>query len=274
MNLRLASLLTVAVLLSGCANLTPPPKGERIIKNVPYKVIDGRYLSLDIYKATGAEAHPVCVWIHGGGWKYGDKAWMLFVRKLTRYGFDVASIEYRLSGRVKYPGQYEDCRDAFQFLKANSEKFGFQRQNFFLGGASAGGHLDSLLGLREGRGRVNAVFAQYPATDLTGFENQDRTRGYLPELLGGSVNAKRALARDGSPVHYVTKNAPPFLFIHGDKDELVPIAQSKELDAELRAAGIESHLEIVHGAGHGFALTDAQVAEVAKFFKAHLRPSR
>jgi acetyl esterase/lipase len=274
MKARLALLLAGLLLLAGCAATTPPPPGERIVRNVPYKYVNGQYLSLDIYKAKGADPHPLVIWIHGGGWKYGDKAWMLFLRHITQYGFDIASLEYRLSGRAKYPAQYEDCRDAFNFLEANAGKYAFQRNNFFLGGASAGGHLVALLGLREGRDRVNAVFAQYPPTDLLGFKNQDRTRGYLPELLGGSVNTHRALARDGSPVDYVTRRAPPFLFIHGEKDQLVPIDQSRKLDAELRAAGVESRLVVIPGAGHGFALTDAQVQDVARFFQRHLRPAR
>lgn len=126
-----------------------------------------------------------------------------------------------------------------------------------------------LLPEEAGRRKIKAVCVLYPATDLLGFENQDAKRGYLPDLLGGSVNSKRTLAEEGSPVNHVTRDAPPFLFFHGDKDVIVPLRQSAELDSRLRAAGVGSQLVIVHGEGHGFSLTGAQLQKVAAFFRNH-----
>jgi acetyl esterase/lipase len=263
--------LALCALLAACAPLTPPPAGEKIIRDVPYKVASGRTLRLDVYEPKGAGPHPLVLWIHGGGWKYGDKGWMLYLRRLTRYGYAVASVEYRLSGRAKYPAQYEDCRDALHFLERHEREYQIDGCHVFLAGASAGGHLAALLGLKETRAHVAGVVAMYPATDLNGFENQGATRGYLPEVLGGSVSVKRALAIEGSPVTYVSGEAPPFLFIHGDQDRLVPLDQSQRLHRKLRAAGVESTLTVVPGAGHGFGLTDEQLAQVAAFLHRHCR---
>jgi len=115
------------------------------------------------------------------------------------------------------------------------------------------------------------VFVMYPATDLTAFPNPDRRKGLIPSLLGGSVTEKHALAFEASPVNHVRANAPPFLILHGDHDDLVPIEQSKELDRRLRAAGVESKLVVKAGAGHGFGLTERQLDEVATFFRAHFQ---
>ncbi len=272
MKKTLLPLLFCVCALAGCAPLTPPPAGETIIHNRVYSVPpDGRPLRLDIYSPSGRGPFPLVMWIHGGGWKYGNKGWMLYLRKLTQRGFAVASVEYRLSNRAKYPAQLNDCRDALAWLWKNGASYRLDRRNTFLAGASAGGHLAAMLGLEEGHARIDAVCAMYPATDLTGFPNQDALRGYLPELLGGSVNQKRALAESGSPVRHVDRSAPPFLIFHGDKDLLVPIRQSEELDAKLHRAGVESHLVVLPGMPHGFALTDAQLDSVARFFRAHLR---
>lgn len=55
-----------------------------------------------------------------------------------------------------------------------------------------------------------------------------------------------------SPVTYVTADDPPFLILHGEKDPLVPMAQSEELLAKLQAAGVPAELVRVTNAGHGF----------------------
>lgn len=262
-------ILLGAALLSGCAALTPPPHGESIKSNLVYAHRSTGDLHLDLYLPAQTGPHPLVIWIHGGGWKYGDKAWMLYVRKLTRDGFAIASLQYRLSHTAKYPAQIEDCRDALRWLRQNGGRFGLDQGHFFLSGASAGGHLAALLGVETGYPEIKAVCALYPATDLTGFENQDKRHGYLPDLLGGTVNEKRKLAEEGSPTNHIHGNAPPFLIFHGDQDALVPLAQSRELDQKLHAAGVESHLIVLPGKAHGFALSDEQQEQVAQFFRLH-----
>jgi acetyl esterase/lipase len=257
-------------LLTGCAPITPPPRGERIVSNIVYATRPTGDLHLDLYLPATPAPHPLVIWIHGGGWKYGDKGWMLYLRKLTRQGFAIASIQYRLSGTAKYPAAVIDCRDALAWLEQNASTYHLDRRSYFLSGASAGGQLSALIALQSGTPRIKAVCVLYPATDLLGFANNDAPHGYLPDFLGGPVNKKRPQAFEGSPVNYVTSSAPPFLIFHGDKDTLVPIHQSEELNDKLHAHGIESHLIIVHGQGHGFPLTDAQQKLAGDFFLKHI----
>jgi acetyl esterase/lipase len=257
-------------LLAGCAPLTPPPRGERIVSNIVYASRPTGDLHLDLYLPSTPAPHPLVIWIHGGGWKFGDKGFMLSLRDLTRQGFAIASIQYRLSGTAKYPAAIDDCRDALHWLEQNGARYRLDRRHIFLSGGSAGGHLAAFLALQARSPEIKAVCLLYPATDLTGFANQDAKHGYLPDFLGGSVNEKRAEAIEGSPVNHVRANAPPFLIFHGDMDTLVPIAQSKELNNKLHAVGVESHLIVLHGKGHGFSLTDAQQQEAGDFFLKHM----
>jgi acetyl esterase/lipase len=266
---RIIPLLLVTA-LGGCAAITPPPHGEKIVGNIAYATRSTGDLHLDLYLPATPAPHPLVIWIHGGGWKYGDKAWMFYLRKLTQQGFAIASVQYRLSGTAKYPAAIDDCRDALHWLERNGSQYGLDTNHLFLSGASAGGQLSALIALEAGRPEVKAVCVLYPATNLTGFANNDAPHGYLPDFLGGSVNSKRADAIEGSPVNHVTPKAPPFLIFHGDADTLVPVAQSEELNEKLHAAGVESHLIVLHGKGHGFALTDAQQRKAGDFFLAHM----
>lgn len=263
--------LVALILFSGCAAITPPPKGESIRRDLVYTQRPTGDLHLDLYLPAGPAPHPVVMWIHGGGWKYGDKAWMLFMRKLTRQGFAVASVQYRLDGTAKYPAQNEDCLDAFRWIKTHATAEGLDPRNIFLAGASAGGHLAALIALEEGNRQVRAAAVMYPATDLTAFGDNNTRRGYLPPFLGGTVNEKYALAVSGSPVNHVSHDSPPFLIFHGTKDKLVPVAQSQELQKRLRAAGVECRLIVLPNEEHNFKLTDAQLQTVGRFFSSHLR---
>ena len=56
---------------------------------------------------------------------------------------------------------------------------------------------------------------------------------------------------EASPVTYVTKDAPPFLLIHGDEDATVPYAQSEIMEKAMGEAGAEVKLVRVPGGGHG-----------------------
>jgi dipeptidyl aminopeptidase/acylaminoacyl peptidase len=56
---------------------------------------------------------------------------------------------------------------------------------------------------------------------------------------------------EASPVSYVSPDDPPFLLMHGDKDESVPFAQSEDFEEALKEAGVTVKLLRVKGAGHG-----------------------
>ena len=73
----------------------------------------------------------------------------------------------------------------------------------------------------------------------------------MGHLFGGPVQDHKEFAEKANPIHYITKDAAPFLIFHGDKDNIVPVAQSKILDEALKAAKVESTLVVIEGAGHG-----------------------
>lgn len=271
--LRLAS--TVLLLATaGCAEYgLPRSQGEKVYANVPFAAPGGTPLRMDLYVPRANQPVPVVVWIFGGSWKIGSKAYHVNLRDLTRSGIAVAAIEYRLDGTAKYPAQIEDCQTAVEWLRAHGRAYGIDGTRLGVSGESAGGHLAALLGTLEGTPRIRAVCALYPPTDLLGLGRhyaQPGKLGGVEQLLGGPIEQKRRLAIAASPVNHIGPNTPPFYLIHGSADQLVPLSQSELLDQRLRAAHIESHLVIVAGQPHWFLLTPPQVDAVARFFQAHL----
>ena len=132
-------------------------------------------------------------------------------------------------------------------------------------GASAGGHLVALLGTtgglkslegsggnREQSSRVQCVVDWFGPTDLNAMGQQgDKPGSPVARLLGGPAPQNRERARQASPLTYVSKDAAPFLIMHGDRDNLVPLSKASGLPQALRKAGVEVTLHIVKDNGHG-----------------------
>ena len=132
-------------------------------------------------------------------------------------------------------------------------------------GASAGGHLVAMLGTTggvtdlEGSGggldqssRVQCVVDWFGPSDLLTMGGWHDAPG-SPEgrLIGGPVQESKDKARKASPVTYVSKDSAPFLIMHGDQDNTVPLGQSEELAGALKKVGVEVTLRVVKGNGHG-----------------------
>jgi acetyl esterase/lipase len=126
----------------------PLPAGTSAKYDVPYVEGGGKSQSLDIFVPAGAaKPMPLVIWIHGGGWQQGDKAQSPAVG-LLRWGYVVASINYRLTDEAIFPAQINDCKAAVRWLRAHAEEYHIDPDHIGAWGASAGGHLVALLGPR------------------------------------------------------------------------------------------------------------------------------
>jgi acetyl esterase/lipase len=229
---------------------------------------------------TGKPPYPLIIYIHGGGWCSGDKNPVPSL-KLLEGGYATASINYRLTDKAIFPAQIEDCKRAVAWLRTNASRLKIDPDRFGAWGASAGGHLVALLGTTvdsksppwaatppSTSARVAAVCDWCGPSDLLTIGEQSDPRrnvmGAVAQLLGRPPSEKRDLAREASPITYAHKGCPPFLIMHGNKDDLVPIEQSKELSDALKAKGVDCTFETVHGA-HNFYTPEYEI-RVMQFF--------
>jgi len=113
------------------------------------------------------------------------------------------------------------------------------------------------------------VVDYYGPSDLILFPRNDDEKSPESILIGAAPLARPDLAKAASPVTYVDKNDPPFLIIHGEKDELVSPKQSRLLSAWLNIAGVQNEIVIVKNAPHFGVMFDAD--EVRNKVMAFLR---
>ena len=273
---------------AGPVRFLPPPDprvqrdGTRRYEGITYAAPPGyRPLQMDVWVPPSPDRPALVVWIHGGGWMFGDRRYLpetlrpnqLF-DELVRAGLAVATIDYRHALEATFPAQLHDAKAAVRYLRAYADALGVDAARIGVWGESAGGHLAALVGLTGGRAdlegphgvtgessAVDAVVDWYGPADL---DLQPR-RPPAPELaaklppefltapedhlVGGRDPEAVAAA---SPVTYVTAGAPPFLLVHGTGDNVVPYAQSERLAEALTAAGVPVKLVPIEGADHIF----------------------
>jgi acetyl esterase/lipase len=247
-------------------------------------------LKLDVLrpKAATDKPRPCVVWIHGGGWQNGDKS--SGRGRLSRYvasgDYVGVSVGYRLTDKGSWPAQIHDCKAAIRWIRANAERLGIDPEKIGVWGSSAGGHLVSHLGTSgdvkqvEGElgttgtsSRVACVVDFCGPSDFMAFAaesprmNQPGQPVY--KLLGGPLAEKEDVAKQASPVTFVTTDDPPFLIVHGTDDRTVPIDQAERLYAAQQKAGVNTTFVKIEGGGHGIGGAEVE-ARVKAFFDKHL----
>jgi len=239
------------------------PEGVQALRDVEYAKVGATSLLLDIFKPSMATGKlPLVIWVHGGAWSAGNKEWQpIPALPMTARGYAVATIDYRLSGEAKWPAQIHDCKAAVRFLRAHAKEYNLDPDRFGVWGSSAGGHLVAMLGtsgdVRELEGdlgnpgvssRVQAVCDWFGPTDLLVLDNANPVKG----LLGGPASENVDKAKQANPITWISKDAPPFLIMHGDQDKAVSIKQSELLREALRKAGGWVKFVAIPGVGHDF----------------------
>lgn len=252
------------------------PQGTRLHGNIAYNNDEHPKHLLDLYIPANAKGViPVVVFIHGGGWlsndKYADMGYMKkTVAEIVSSGFALASIDYRFSTEAVFPAQILDCNRAVSFLYDNAEKYGLDKSRLALIGFSAGGHLASMTGLSKNNDvsaffmpgtsksfSFKAVIDFYGPSELIMFPGAGDDKSPEALLIGAAPLERPDLAKAASPVTYVDRNDPPFLIIHGEKDDLVSPDQSRLLSSWLTLAGVRNELVIVKDAPHFGPMFDA-----------------
>jgi acetyl esterase/lipase len=237
-----------------------------VVSDIQFCTGGGKPLLMDILipKQRNRTPTPAVLWIHGGGWEHGDKNAHVNAAFLASGGFVAATLSYRLSGDAPFPAAIEDCKCAVRFLRANASTYGIDPDRIGVAGSSAGGHLAELVATTEksvgleGDGGWPTISSEVQAT-ASYFGPSDLTRQFpadtvpvIEKFLRGTEKEKPELYRQASPIFYVSKNDPPLLLVHGEKDDGVPFEQSVRMADAYRRAGLVVEFIKVKNSGHDF----------------------
>lgn len=202
---------------------------------------------------------------------------------LGRLGYVCVSTEYRLTGESRWPAQIHDVKAALRWMRANADRLGIDPTKIAVSGNSAGGHLALIVAgtqndpAFEGDGGNAGVSTEVAAAVAFYAPVSVRRRVELESSLM-EPNATDADYDGASPLHHVKQDFPPTMFIHGNKDEPVPVQGSIRMYEALVAAGAPAELHVFNGAPHGFdAAPDYgrhSAALIDLFLKRHMLGAR
>ncbi len=223
-------------------------------------------IPLRAYRGGGtkaADALPVQVYYHGGGWVIGDLDSHDWTCRMVANAAKCAviSVDYRLAPEHRFPAAYDNSLAAAEWIAANAARLGIDPTRISVGGDSAGGNLAAAvaLGLRDrGKIKLRAQVLTYPIVDLTAVYDTRFAAGVA--LTSGGMRAyidayvpDTAQRKDWrcSPLHASSlKGLPPALVILAGFDPLY--AEDAAYAARLKADGVPVTVKNYPGQMHGF----------------------
>jgi acetyl esterase/lipase len=282
-------LATALFLLPGAGRPQQEAPPVEFVRDVVFGTGGNQELKLDLARPGGDGPFPAVLCLHGGGWVEGDRRELeQTLNVLAKHGYVAVSPDYRLAPNNPFPAAVEDCKAAVRWLRANATREKVDPDHIGVMGFAAGGHLACLVGVTkksdglEGKGgnadvssRVQAVVCFCGPTDLT-LDNWDEVakKENLIPFLGGSLEQCPEAYRKASPIMYVLREAPPFLFVHGSEDKMVPPSHSEVMAQWLcKATGRSVRVVTLEGEGHALRGEKLRkgVAEMMAFFAEQLK---
>jgi acetyl esterase/lipase len=253
--------------------ISAPGSGYQVEGNIPYGAYTMQRLDVMYPNAAGPKGTttlPGVIMFHGGGWTDNKPAALKasmssFFRRFLEHGFLVCNVEYRLAdgtadGAIA-PAADEDALLAAKWFWDHLDYYHVDKTRYVTTGASAGGQLALMVGMATPAAQLGptsptdytiaAIVNGYGPADVT--DLLAKNVSFAVQWIPASTPNRAALAEQVSPITYVRRGLPPLITVQGDMDTTVPMSESQELYDLLTAAGADTSLHFVAGAGHGFS---------------------
>ena len=220
---------------------------------------------LDVYGRSGLKGAPVLMFVHGGGWSFGDKSGVNALPGFTeRHGWLLSSAGYRLAPQVDAGGCAEDVASAVAWVMQNAGRFGGDARRFHLMGHSAGAQIVALVGIDPqylgAHGLKPSDLAGVIALDGAGYDAEAELSELKDQPILRNMYERgfgpRAAALSATKLVRKGEVYPPFLILYTDRDSAR--RRSEELVGRLHAAGgraatylapNKTHMQINHDLG-------------------------
>ena len=298
--------LAMSLILFSSVGLAADPSFDRK-EDVIYGRKFGTALTMDVFTPKkDAKGVGVIMVVSGGFVSSHERISPALIQPFTDRGYTVFAVVHGSQPRYTIPEIVQDINRSVRFIRHHAHDYRIDPESIGIMGASAGGHLSLMLGTAGDKGdpnardlvdressRVQAVACLFPPTDFLNYgkpgDEKIHPTDHAPpyraafdyrELDKQSMlwvpitDPKRLheIARQISPVSYVTPDDPPTLIIHGDADRLVPLQQSERIVEEFKKARVETNLVVKKGAGHGWLVgLDKDLGQLADWFDKYLK---
>jgi acetyl esterase len=238
--------LLFVLLFAAAARVSAADSVVYHVKTYVYKKVGAQELGLDVFAPEGVGAgsgaamgsaagkgRPVIVLFHGGSWVSGDKSQLYWqCRYFVQQGMVAVTADYRLMGK---DSGIVDAKSAVRWVRGHAGELGIDVSRLVLGGASAGGHLATMVLLNS-----------------TLNDAADDRSVLLSARALVLFNPAYSLADDPAvePYHGADARFPPTVFFYGSNDKWKLAGDS--LRRQLGRAGVACEGWVAEGQVHGF----------------------
>ena len=202
--------------------------------------------SLNVYRPdteTISQPVPVVIWVHGGGWRNGDKdnrAGINLCQTWAKAGFVVVGLGYRLTPAVVHPAHIEDVAAGIAWVHSNIANYGGDPKRVFLLGHSAGAHLVALVATAPSYLKAHdltpeSALAGVMAIDTASYDLTATRALLVKQMIADAFGDNAKTLKDASPLQHARQNpeaCPPFV-IAAVKQRFEAVQESTALNAAL-----------------------------------------
>jgi len=290
---------TILALLVVCISAAAENEAPyRQTKDVIYGETDGVGLLMDVFAPARSDGpgHGLgIICATSGAWK--SDRWMMEAHQrigifdvLCSHGYTVFALRPGCLSGFTALEMLDHLKVGIRYVKAHAADYGVDANRLGLTGTSAGGHLALLTGmcaepanpaaeepLEKFGTDVKAIGVFCPPTDFLDWEGKKYGLNLMEWKLafrdganGKSEAQKEEAAKVVSPFHQIKPGLPPFLFVHGNADSVIPVQQSVKMVKALQEAGNSVELIIKEGGDHSWPTMREEFDKMATWFDGKL----
>lgn len=202
-------------------------------------------------KSVTNDKYPAMLFFFGGGWKTGSlNQFEPHAKYFSKRGMVCILVDYRVESRHNSTifESLKDAKSAMRYVKEHASIYNIDTLKIVAAGGSAGGQLAAATALIEDYNEIsdnikisckpNALVLFNPAID-----NGPAGVGY---------ERVKSEYKNISPIHNITKGAPPTIIMLGTKDNLIPVETAKYYQTVMNKVGSRCELILYDGKEHGF----------------------
>jgi acetyl esterase/lipase len=271
---------------------------------------DGMALTMTMLSPKQNANGKAILYVLSGNWVSSERMLEAFPERSGLYidaGYTLFGVMLSCQPRYAIPEGIIDLKRAVRYVRYNAAKFKIDPDRIGITGSSSGGHLslavataDDVVDMKPTdpvdrvSARVQAVGVFYPPTDFLNYGKansfsqvsqaglamlgvagafdfkvwNDTTRTYVPVT---SMEKRMQIAKEVSPINYVSSDDPPVFIIYGNKDIVVPMQQSESIIAKFREAKVPCAFIIKDGGGHGWRNREVEEKNFIDWFDKYLK---
>lgn len=206
---------------------------------------------MDVYAAHHSSALvPIVVMVHGGGWRWGDKAHHAVIKQKVAYwrdqrGYVVVSVNYRLLP-TPIEAQLIDLAQALRYIQQHAATWGADAQQLILIGHSSGAHLVSLLSTQPtwlAAQHRPAPWRMSIALDSAAYDVVELMQRSHRRLYDQAFGQDRTDWRKLSPIHQIHQAIPPMLLVCARRRADQPCQQAMQFAKHAQQWGSVVHVQ-------------------------------